>query len=527
MTEFWQFVGLWPVSAWWQSHATLALPWACGLVLSFLIEGALRPAPRAPWRRPVSALCLHAGGWTVLFALELALFRRPWFAIANLVVVQGILVGVSNAKYRSLREPFVTADFEYFIDALRHPRLYLPFLGWAGVVVPIAVYAASVWVALRFEPAYGAAWTDWLGAVGAFLAAGAALALLAARRLPRASFRARSDLRRLGMAALLWTYGRAERREPPKPLAGFPFVNLRPRPAAALPHLVSVQSESFFDPRSRYPMVRPEVLAHWDGLRAQAESSGRLRVAAWGANTVRSEFGFLAGVSAEELGVHRYNPYRRLCARPVPTLASHLRQWGYRTVCVHPYHGGFYRRDRVLPRLGFDAFTDIAAFDPADRVGAYVGDVPVAEHVAALLREAGDQPLYVHVITMENHGPLHWESLDPAEVAELIRGELPAGCDELGAYVRHLRNADRMFQTLADTMRSLDRPATLCVYGDHVPIMEKVYGALGEPDGLTDYLVWNARSQGARAVRELAVHDLAQTFLAAAGLYRGGARVAA
>ncbi|OZI64236.1 LTA synthase family protein [Bordetella genomosp. 1] len=516
------------MSEFWSAYSALALPWAIGLVASFALEQVLQPRPRAPWRRPLSSLWVHVGVWTVAFGLELALFRRPAFAAANVFVIQGVLVAVNNAKFRSLREPFVTADFEYFIDAMRHPRLYLPFLGWAGLVVPIVGYALCVALAFRFESAYGATAGRWLGAVALLVAGGMALTLVAARWLPAASFRASADLRRAGLAALLWTYGRAERRSPPRPLSGFPFVHLRPQPAAALPHLVSIQSESFFDPRARYPLVRPEVLAGWDALRAEAVATGRLRVAAWGANTVRSEFGFLSGVSAEELGVHRYNPYRSLGRRPVPTIASHLREWGYRTVCVHPYHASFYRRDRVLPRLGFDAFTDISAFAPQDRVGAYVGDMPVAEHVARLLREAGDQPLYVHVITMENHGPLHWETVSQAEREALFLGALPDGCDELAAYVRHLRNADRMFVHLSDTMRALDRPASLCVYGDHVPIMEGVYGVLGEPDGRTDYLLWNAGGTAPRGGREeLAVHDLGQRFLRAAGLQRQGQGVRA
>src|SRR5690606_4826345 len=124
-----------------------------------------------------------------------------------------------------------------------------------------------------------------------------------------------------------------------------------------LPDLVSVQSESFFDVRREFPEVQRSVLAQFDELCAQAVQYGELTVAARGANTVRSEFAFLSGVDVGTLGVHQFNPYRTLASSgKTATLPSYLRALGYRTVCIHPYHANFYRRDRVLPFLGFDEF---------------------------------------------------------------------------------------------------------------------------------------------------------------------------
>ena len=51
----------------------------------------------------------------------------------------------------------------------------------------------------------------------------------------------------------------------------------------------------------------------------------------------------------------------------MPTIASYLRDLGYRTICVHPYPSTFYGRDRVFPVLGFDEFVDLESFgDGAD-----------------------------------------------------------------------------------------------------------------------------------------------------------------
>lgn len=496
----------------------LVLPFFLGLAASWLIEALLRPRPRPPWRRPLAANLTHAGVWLLAFALEVALFQRPYFAVANVLAIELVLVVVSLAKYRSLQEPFVYPDFEYFLDAMRHPRLYLPFLGWGVLIGLCSGYGVALWMGLKFEASLleqACAGHTYLAA--ALLAlAGLALAVLAGRRL-NADFEAGVDLRRMGLIAALWAYGRAE-RQPVAELSQYsPFAVGRPAHLPAeLPDLVTIQSESFFDVRDVYPIVNKDVLAGFDALCAEAISHGPLKVAARGANTVRSEFAFLSGLASDGLGVHRYNPYRRLVKGGFPTIASYLRDLGYRTICVHPYHREFYRRERVLPLLGFDEFIGIEAFDVAQKAGSYIGDEAVGQYVSMLLRREDCRPMYVHVITMENHGPLHWEEVSEADIRAYLNGPLPRGCADLVAYARHLRNADAMFVTLRDTLMNNGRLAGLCVFGDHVPIMPKVYEALGEVSGATSAAIWAtdwATDSRAGEQQNLDISGLAVKFL--------------
>jgi phosphoglycerol transferase MdoB-like AlkP superfamily enzyme len=286
-------------------------------------------------------------------------------------------------------------------------------------------------------------------------------------------------------------------------------------------HLVVVQSESFFDPRRLDAGIRcDEVLREFDALQAEAACSGQLEVAAWGANTVRTEFAFLSGLAGEALGVRRFNPYRRLARQGVATLASFLQARGYRTLCVHPYAASFYDRHKVFPRLGFDEFIDIRSFAGAARSGPYVGDLAVAEKVCSLLKSAGEQPLFVFVISMENHGPLHLEKVRPDEAERFYSRPPPAGCDELTIYLRHLRNADRMAGMLRAGLEALPGRSGLCWYGDHVPIMPDVYRTLGAPAGQTDYFIWRKNGQPKPGIRrDLKVEDLGSLFLQETGLF--------
>ena len=105
--------------------SAVLLPIALGILLSFWLERLLQPATLPLWQRPRSTVLIHVGLWLLVFCFELAVFRRPWFAAAVVSSFFLLVVLVNNAKFHSLREPFIFQDLEYFKDAIKHPRLYL------------------------------------------------------------------------------------------------------------------------------------------------------------------------------------------------------------------------------------------------------------------------------------------------------------------------------------------------------------------------------------------------------------------
>lgn len=487
-----------------------------GLLMSVAIERLMTPRPSLarPWR----AWVIHAALWLCAHALLILPLGRPWFAAAAISAFLLTLVLVNNAKVRSLGEPFIFQDYEYFTDAIRHPRLYIPFLGWGKFFGAATGVIAAIAIGLWWEatPPSRFAWSGQLGGAVSSFVVGALLLWIGTRKPLAVTFDPERDTRSLGLLASMWRYGREERVRFTA-ASSFDFLVPR-RPESGLPHLVAVQSESFFDARALYAGIRADVLAEFDRLRESAVVAGKLTVPAWGANTVRSEFAFLSGIRDAKLGVHRFNPYRAVAAGwEVPSLASFLQRLGYRTVCIHPYPASFYRRDRVYPRLGFDEFIDIRAFDDASRFGPYIGDAAVADKVASILEDAA-QPVFIFVITMENHGPLHLEHVTTTDIETLYTEPPPTGCDDLTVYLRHLRNADRMVAKLRSALEESDRPASLCWYGDHVPIMPVVYDNFGKPKGDVEYVCWSNRHSPASRHSDLAAHDLATAWLRALGL---------
>ena len=148
-----------------------------GVALSVAIERLM--VPRPPLSRPMAAWAVHAGIWCLAHAALTLPLGRPWFAAALVSAFWLVLVQVNNAKYKSLREPFVFHDYEYFTDAVRHPRLYIPFLGWAkfsgatvGVLLAVAV---GLWAEESLEDRWN--WTGHLGGLSVVALSGGAVAV--------------------------------------------------------------------------------------------------------------------------------------------------------------------------------------------------------------------------------------------------------------------------------------------------------------------------------------------------------------
>ena len=493
------------------AFASVFLIALAGLALSVIIERQMMP--RLPLKRPRAAWALHGGLWISAHAVLTLVLSRPWFAAAAVSAFLLMLVLVSNAKFKALHEPFVFQDYEYFTDAIRYPRLYIPFLGWWKFLSAATGFVLAVSIGLWGEtvPTDQPTWAGQLSGSAVLFVVG--ILLVKAGNCPRLplSFEPVADLRAMGLLACLWRYAQEEAAQ----LAIASPFDFLPTTCSRgdLPHLVAVQSESFFDPRSLYSGIRPDVLKEFDRLRVDAVAHGKLKVPAWGANTVRTEFSFLSGISGEKLGVHRFNPYRAIVGGwEVSSLAIYLKRLGYHTICIHPYPSSFYQRNRVYPRLGFDEFLDIRAFKGSMRFGPYISDAAVAERVSEHLREATG-PVFIFVITMENHGPLHLERVAPSDIDTLYVESPPAGCDDLTIYLRHLRNADQMIGKLRQILGQCERPTSLCWFGDHVPIMPTVYETFGKPNGAVEYIYWSSQNLAPSRSDYLDANELSVSWL--------------
>ena len=479
-----------------------ALLLLAGIFLSLALERLA--SPRCPGvKRPIFSVALHSGLLVVVWAAALLVVRRPAFALLLVLAGQFLVIQVNNAKYRALREPFLFSDFGIFSQTIKHPRLYLPFLGVWRALLAAAGAALAIAVGWLLEsplPDFAA----WAGT-----AAMVSLLLLAVGwgTAVQPSLAPERDLGTHGLLTSIALYWLREKTFPPPRTT--PLTVLQP--SRALPDIVVIQSESFVDARRLFPGIQRELLANYDAACASAALHGRLQVPAWGANTMRPEFCFLTGITPDTLDVHRFNPYRRIARRPLRALPAVLREAGYKTTCIHPHPARFFRRDRAFPFLGFDLFVDDREFPEAKRCGPYVSDEAVTDKLLHKLKGA-DGPSFFFVITMENHGPLHLEKVTNEEAEQFFTRMPPPSCSDLHVYLRHLRNADQQLGRLRNALLARSRPYILVFYGEHLPSMPGVYETLGVPDGRTDYFI-ESMTKGDRQAIDLDIAELPERVL--------------
>lgn len=487
-----------------------ALLAAC--VLSFAAALALETVPPslAAVRAPFRVLLFRAGVHVAVYAAAFAVSWRPWHAALVVVVATGLLGAGSAIKRGILGEPLIFTDAALVRHAIRHPRLYYAErLARPPALAAIAALLVATVAWFAVEPAMLPPDGLFLIVLPPAVAVALAAVLLSD---PVAAFArvtvadpadAERDVGRFGLVATLFLHWTAWRKTPrPSTEARALSAALpAPRPARAGPRVVvAIQCESFVDIAAR-GMSGPPLPAI-ERLRAESIAWGRARVPAEGAYTMRSEFGFLTGLPASVLGLDALDPY--LTARSYvgqPTLPRRFAASGRATAFLHPYDRRFFDRDILVPAFGFDRFVDGSAFEGAARFGPYVSDVAVADAVVAEIA-AAEEPLFLFVVTIENHGP--WGA-----------GRLTETADPAAQYALHLANADRMIGRIADALRAVPGGGALCLYGDHAP------GRPLHPEmpdrRATDYVLWDARSaydSRVRAREDLDVAELGRALLA-------------
>jgi hypothetical protein len=481
------------------------------------LVGAPLLGHEGPYQRRIIALDAFAPfvGWA-LFTLAT---QRPILS-GLAILAMGVGMGVADqVKRQILGEPVVFADRAELIELVRHPRLYLAFVGIWRMILATAGCVALVAFLLWLEPR---AWDR--GVV--YFWPRAILAALIGRLLFRLPSRAPLlgtlaesykllqpsrdpivDAARFGLFATcivhatLARYERADRQHAAQAKLWEPLPDVGP--------IIVVQGESFVDPRRLHPSFADLVPA-FAQLQREGVAHGRLTVPCWGANTIRSELAVLTGLGTAEVGLDMFNPYEHFARVPLPSLASAARAAGYRTVCVHPYNRDFYYRDQVMPLLGFDEFIGREGFADAPRSGPYVSDVAVAERIASLVAEHGPK-LFVFAITMENHGP--WDADHDALAPVPLPTEWGdvANAQAIGRWLRHLESTDAMIPILR---RAIGSRGWLLFYGDHQPSLSGPFNLPEAPDKRTDYALWGAGSPPG-VERDSAAEHLSDALIAA------------
>lgn len=472
---------------------------------------SMTPLEHSASARPQSwvadAIAVFAG--TAVGSLALLLTARPVASCLLSWGLSALLLLLNRAKERELREPLVLADIYLVKQIIFFPHLYLPFLPLKRLIALFILLLIVMAALISLEPALPLA-RSLNGVI--FLSAIPLLGIvsLVAMRLgylqgagdwllrycpvshdPMADSKCNGPL----ASALLHPVRMGQiLRDKPEFLSNYSskpdeaawplnFVPSHKMPQTTptdeesdslQPHVLVIQAESFCDIRKSIPSLeQSNLLPNWDSL-SREEKDIPLPVTAFGAYTMRAEFSMLTGLPAEILGPWAFNPYLMAASRPLWSLPRHFASLGYDTLCLHPYAENFFRRDRVMPNLGFSRFSGGRELSDLEHFGPYVSDKALG---AKILQElsSSKKPIFCFVITMEAHGPWLPGRLPQKQVQEILERsavDWKAYTEEVRYYLCHLKHMDDMIGQVRSGLMDLERmkrPGRFAVYGDHAP----------------------------------------------------------
>lgn len=485
---------------------------------------------------PITLLSVLLWTWT----------RRPFLSLWISAIVLRLLYSANALKLEHLETPLLPTDFKV-IGSNFGGGLMLHYLPSELHHLLASLIATLVLAGLLLESP-----TAWLRGTRRGVIAGIGMLLMATLLVgikpwrmiyPRdllefQSWSPNHSMEHAGLVAGLlryhWEFSGTE-NEPDRAVARDLLVRYRDAwaPAtssaasdvAALPDIVVVQSESFFNPARLNGIERGRFMQNYRALAAHSQH-GDLRVPAYGGGTIRTEFEVLTGLAMRYFPQDEY-PYFRLTDKPLRGLATVLGEHGYQTLAIHPNDPAFWNRGAALRSLGFDEFSSMSDFDTAEHDGWFVTDSELSRSIVRQLPVDGP-PRFVFAISMGAHGPYDQPPInDPARRdAIAVPDSLPPrNASRLRNYLYKLENADRALGELVAEIKQRPRRTLLLFYGDHLPALPTTYAYLGFRDGkaanvqTVPWLLFDsAKPRGGAQHIDSASFFLAGQLLSAAGI---------
>lgn len=265
--------------------------------------------------------------------------------------------------------------------------------------------------------------------------------------------------------------------------------------AEELPNIIVVMNESFSDlgVLGGYETNQDEM-PYLHSLQEGCENTvtGLLHVSVCGGNTANTEFEFLTGNTMAFLPQGSV-PYQQYITGDCETLASHLRDLGYKTVATHPYNATGWERDTVYPQMGFDESIFVDAYAGAPRIRNYVSDAACVEKIISLYeqKEPG-VPLFVFNVTMQNHGGYQ------DGFANFTPDIFVNGVDNFSVsqYLSLVKLSDESLQTLISYFSGAKEKTAIVFFGDHQPS-----DTVAAPILALNGMAWNALSKEEQELR--------------------------
>lgn len=233
-------------------------------------------------------------------------------------------------------------------------------------------------------------------------------------------------------------------------------------------NVVMVLSESFSDPEALAGVHLDEDPIPYTRELMGTTMSGRMLAKSIGGGTANMEFEALTGMSMAQFPPQLRVPYQMLVPDydSFPSAVRWFEGHGHRTLAIHPFTTEMYRRREVYRTFGFDDFVYDEKMHDQSTNGhdGYISDESAFGEVEQRIADSSE-PLFVNLVTMQNHIPYGDRYDDPVEAT----GPNGDPMVSTGQYLRGLSYSDDALRGFIADLSASDEKTVLVFYGDHLP----------------------------------------------------------
>ena len=290
-------------------------------------------------------------------------------------------------------------------------------------------------------------------------------------------------------------------------------------------NIITILDESFYDPSaiSEYYPIHKNSSLEKDSMDAPVTDNviptiekmdktsatskryktGRMRSGEYGGGTANVEFEVDTSMStfyAASMPFVDLIPYQN----SVPSIAQIAKSAGYKTIAIHPFNGGMYKRNVTLKKEGIDEFIDESkiSFKDQDDHRQYINDRSVYKEALKTLKGT-DNKTFLSLITMQNHASYNggysttsYELEDAPKSGKDISQFTDEEKMHIQTYLESLHNSDYYLSEFLSELEKMDEKTVVLFYGDHAP---GIFGRLSgndisddvvEKTHLTPYFIW-------------------------------------
>lgn len=232
-------------------------------------------------------------------------------------------------------------------------------------------------------------------------------------------------------------------------------------------HILAIMNESFADLADYDALDLTEDPAPFLHSMQENTIRGTMYSPVTGGGTANVEFEFLTGNPLAFLPSSTV-AYQLYLEDNTPSLVSQLAPLGYSSAAFHPYHSSGWNRTAVYDWMGFDEQLYEEDVEHPEYVRGFISDQSDYEKLYELTDAAGDDPLFVFNVTIQNHSgyQLPWTNLD--RTSELD-GELEDDFPPADQFFSLMKASDDALCNLISHYSQSDVPTMIVFFGDHQP----------------------------------------------------------